>query len=192
MARKKSVQSTGQIPDGVAIEKEDMEAAIELRAADLAENEDLAEPEAAIELRAANLAENEDLAEPENRLEGFLASIGGLSDSIPEGEYTRLERYLSYIAGYLPTAFAPAGYGLGGDPVRLKNKDLDTVGACGFYWWSSTDGVTNAPYTDTSFCFCIGYCQMVFPRGSNNGKIAFRTKASAWNAWYELTGSPKS
>lgn len=96
------------------------------------------------------------------------------------------------IVNYLPTLFAPAGFGLGGTPVRLRGGDLNTVETCGFYYWANTDGVTNAPYTDTSFCFNAGGCQIVIPRGSNLGKIAFRTKSSTWGAWYELTGTLKS
>ena len=96
------------------------------------------------------------------------------------------------IVNYLPTLFAPAGFGLGGTPVRLRGGDLNTVETCGFYYWANTDGVTNAPYTDTSFCFNAGGCQIVIPRGNNLGKIAFRTKSSTWGAWYELTGTFKS
>ena len=39
-----------------------------------------------------------DLAQPQNRTEEFLAKIGGLVDSLPQGEFSRLERYLKYIA----------------------------------------------------------------------------------------------
>ena len=39
-----------------------------------------------------------DLAEPQTRTEGFLAKIAGLSDTLPQGEFSRLERYLHYIA----------------------------------------------------------------------------------------------
>lgn len=46
------------------------------------------------------------LDKPQTRTEHFLAKIAGLVDTIPEGEYTRLERYLKIISessGFTPT-----------------------------------------------------------------------------------------
>lgn len=39
-----------------------------------------------------------DLANPQNRIEHFLANIARLVNTLPDGEYSRLERYLKYIA----------------------------------------------------------------------------------------------
>lgn len=39
-----------------------------------------------------------DLTKPENRTERFLAKIAGLVDAMPEGQFSRLERYLAIIA----------------------------------------------------------------------------------------------
>ena len=43
-------------------------------------------------------SETTDLAQPQNRTEEFLAKIAGLVDTLPQGEFSRLERYLKYIA----------------------------------------------------------------------------------------------
>lgn len=48
--------------------------------------------------KLAKLTEgSEDLGYPQNRLERFLAKLAGYTDEFPEGEYSRLERYLKLI-----------------------------------------------------------------------------------------------
>lgn len=87
MARKKSVQSTVPVPDEPVVEKEDMEVT----------TVDSGSAEANSERFVADLGSDEDLANPGTRTEVFLANIARLIDTLPEGEYTRLERYLKYI-----------------------------------------------------------------------------------------------
>ena len=48
--------------------------------------------------KTTKTANTTDLAEPQNRTEEFLANIAGLVNTLPSGEFSRLERYLKYIA----------------------------------------------------------------------------------------------
>lgn len=103
-----------------------------------------------------------DLAQPQSRTEEFLAKIAGVVDTLPEGEFSRLERYLKYIAengaggggvtsfntrtgAVVPQSadyasfYAPAGYGLGENASRMSaNDDLNDYQTTGWYNSSGT------------------------------------------------------
>lgn len=50
------------------------------------------------DLKSVTTNVDTDLSTPQNRTEHFLANIAKLINTLPEGEYSRLERYLKYIA----------------------------------------------------------------------------------------------
>lgn len=50
------------------------------------------------DLKSVSTNADTDLSTPQNRTEHFLANIAKLINTLPEGEYSRLERYLKYIA----------------------------------------------------------------------------------------------
>lgn len=50
------------------------------------------------DLKSVSTNADTDLSTPQNRTEHFLANIARLINTLPEGEYSRLERYLKYIA----------------------------------------------------------------------------------------------
>lgn len=105
-----------------------------------------------------------DLANPQNRTEEFLAKIAGLVDTLPQGEFSRLERYLKYIAenggggggggvtsfntrtgavepqsGDYSSFYAPSGFGLGSSTAKVLSStdDLDDITDGGFYSWAT-------------------------------------------------------
>ena len=77
------------------------------------------------------------LSNPQNRTEEFLAKIAGLSDSLPEGEFSRLERYLKVIASNTGGEMQASAYDPNGDVAQaggipayvegLYQKDLGFV-----------------------------------------------------------------
>lgn len=120
--------------------------------------------------KTTKAANTTDLAEPQNRTEEFLANIAGLVNTLPEGEFSRLERYLKYIAenggggggggvtsfnsrtgAVVPQSadyagfYAPSGYGLGTDDLPLAT-DCDTVKT----GWYKTTRADTAHRADSS------------------------------------------
>ena len=124
-------------------------------------------------------SETTDLAQPQNRTEEFLAKIAGLVDTLPQGEFSRLERYLKYIAenggggggggvtsfntrtgavtpesGDYSEFYAPSGYGLGEYAKLLKSSDdLNNITDNGWYRWGYNNVPQHAP-ADTGIQPC--------------------------------------
>lgn len=126
-------------------------------------------------------SETTDLAQPQNRTEEFLAKIAGLVDTLPQGEFSRLERYLKYIAengggggggvtsfntrtgavvpqsGDYSEFFAPAGYGLGTTTAKVLTDadDLNNITACGFYGWGAAIPANAPTLLGTTARHCV-------------------------------------
>lgn len=100
------------------------------------------------------------LANPQNRTEEFLAKIAGLTETLPEGEFSRLERYLKVIAsnpsgsGMQASAYDPDGTvaEAGGIPAYVESE-VDTKtpvvgkGKNIFYNWYFCNPVQQKSYS---------------------------------------------